>query len=253
MSIDLLRQPAYGRPPARPPARPWGVWMSLAWASLALAVGLLTTDAVAIGLSRANVAEPSSMFRNGHPVGALLYVLATVVTVTILVFAVRPLRWSATAYLGLMRPHGHFVLYTLVWSVLPVLLVASHSMQFDLGELHPHGLDRARIMNELIINSVLLVIAAPVAEEIIFRGFLYRGLSESRLGVVGAIVVTALIWTLLHYGKSTAGMIDTLLCGLAWGWLRWHTGSTWPAIVCHVAYNGAMSLTILAKLNGWLG
>jgi membrane protease YdiL (CAAX protease family) len=227
--------------------------MSLAWATLALVVGLMAGEAVAIVLARTNVSDYGSIFRDGHPVGASLYVLATAITVTILVFAVRPLRWSAPTYLGLVRPHGHFVFYTLVWSVLPVLLVATHSMQFDLGELHPHGLDRARIMNELILNSVLLVIAAPVAEEIIFRGFLYRGLSESRLGVVGAIVVTALIWTLLHYGKSTAGMIDTMLCGLAWGWLRWHTGSTWPAIACHVAYNGAMSLTIIAKLNGWLG
>ena len=68
--------------------------------------------------------------------------------------------------------------------------------------------------------------------------------------MVGAIILTSLIWTLMHDSKSFAGMIDTALHGVAWGWLRWYTGSLWTPIACHVAYNGTISGLAIARLYG---
>src|SRR6266576_2292879 len=41
-------------------------------------------------------------------------------------------------------------------------------------------------------------VAAPISEELFARGFLYRGWSQSFLGVPGAIVLSSLAWTALH-------------------------------------------------------
>ena len=38
---------------------------------------------------------------------------------------------------------------------------------------------------------VAIVVAAPIAEEFFFRGFLFEGIRDSRLGVVGAILITS--------------------------------------------------------------
>ncbi|MFX6031676.1 CPBP family intramembrane glutamic endopeptidase, partial [Acinetobacter baumannii] len=41
-------------------------------------------------------------------------------------------------------------------------------------------------------------VAAPISEELLARGFLYRGWSESFLGVPGAILLSSLVWTIVH-------------------------------------------------------
>ena len=111
----------------------------------------------------------------------------------------------------------------------------------------------ARAAGGLLVHVIAVAIAAPVMEEIVFRGFLYRGLSESRIGVAGTIVLTSVAWALLHVGMGTAGMVDTALQGVAWGWLRWYTESTTATIAWHVANNGFFSLLIIASLYGWFG
>ena len=45
---------------------------------------------------------------------------------------------------------------------------------------------------------VALVIAAPLFEETFFRGFLFRGFESSFLGPLGAVLVTAGLWALIH-------------------------------------------------------
>jgi membrane protease YdiL (CAAX protease family) len=86
-----------------------------------------------------------------------------------------------------------------------------------------------------------LVVAAPVAEEVVFRGFLQGALANvlpPRLG----LVVTAVVFGLLHqlpYALPVAGL------GLLFGWLVWRHGSLLPAILAHALHNG---LTVLATL-----
>ena len=43
-----------------------------------------------------------------------------------------------------------------------------------------------------------LVVGAPVYEELFFRGFLFEGILQLRLGSVGAVVLTSLIWAGVH-------------------------------------------------------
>ena len=59
-------------------------------------------------------------------------------------------------------------------------------------------LKSAQADGALWLLVVAFCVAAPMSEEILARGFLYRGWSESRLGVVGAIVLSSLAWTSLH-------------------------------------------------------
>jgi membrane protease YdiL (CAAX protease family) len=82
-----------------------------------------------------------------------------------------------------------------------------------------------------------VVIAAPVFEEIFFRGFLLEGLRRSRLGSGGAVVLTALSWAALHvqYGLYEISLIFSL--GLALGWVRLRTRSLYPTLAMHSLVN----------------
>jgi membrane protease YdiL (CAAX protease family) len=66
-----------------------------------------------------------------------------------------------------------------------------------------------------------LVVAAPVAEEVVFRGFLQGALANVLPPRLGLVV------------------------GLLFGWLVWRHGSLLPAILAHALHNG---LTVLATL-----
>jgi membrane protease YdiL (CAAX protease family) len=82
-----------------------------------------------------------------------------------------------------------------------------------------------------------ILVAAPVSEELFFRGFLLRGWAASRLGTVGAVVLTSAIWAVVHtqYDWIIVGQIFGL--GLLLGWLRLRSGSTVLTIVLHGAFS----------------
>jgi membrane protease YdiL (CAAX protease family) len=89
-----------------------------------------------------------------------------------------------------------------------------------------------------------LVVVAPLFEEGYFRGFLHRGLAASRLGPTGAVLLIAVLFTLVHFPEdlwtATLGLVNALLLGLA----RVHTGSIVPGIAIHALLNA----TILVQL-----
>jgi hypothetical protein len=89
-----------------------------------------------------------------------------------------------------------------------------------------------------------LVVVAPIMEEIIFRGFLMRGWSETRLGVAGAIVLTSLIFAAIHTHHGPIGMALVFASAVLFGLMRWQSGSTVLPIMMHVARNLAVGVWV---------
>jgi uncharacterized protein len=83
-----------------------------------------------------------------------------------------------------------------------------------------------------------LVIVGPISEEIVFRGFMFRGLAQSRMGPVLAILTTSLVFSFLHLQGS---LMWHFACGFFYGCLRWRSGATWAPIIAHV-FNNAVAL-----------
>ncbi len=92
----------------------------------------------------------------------------------------------------------------------------------------------------------LMAVAAPIVEEMLFRGLMYRGLAESRIGVVGAMLLTSVMFGLAHYpGFGWSRVIATGCIGMLFAWLRWYYGNTGIGMVAHAVTNviGASFLT----------
>lgn len=86
-------------------------------------------------------------------------------------------------------------------------------------------------------------IAAPLWEEMLFRGFLLPSLSDAWGFWPGAILVSA-AWTALHFGYSVIGLAEVFLIGLFFAWLYRRTGSLWVPIACHGIYNSVLFLAL---------
>jgi len=95
--------------------------------------------------------------------------------------------------------------------------------------------------------AVLGVFVAPFVEELIFRGFIYP-VVERRLGSLLAVVITALLFTLLHLGQlwgSLTGIMLILLVGITLSTIRAGTDSLIPSFVVHLSYNSTLCLLFL--------
>lgn len=104
------------------------------------------------------------------------------------------------------------------------------------------GLDQAKPWPDyppLIVGLRVLAIGllGPLAEELVMRGVLLHRLRGTRLGAVGAVVLTAAAWALMHfqYGPGSIGLI--FLDGLILGAARVQSRSLLVPIAMHVAGN----------------
>ncbi len=78
-----------------------------------------------------------------------------------------------------------------------------------------------------------IVIAAPAFEEIFFRGFFFQGIRYSRLGPIGAIVMTSFFWAVIHLQYDLYGITTIFGLGLLLGVARLKTDSIYLLIVMH--------------------
>jgi membrane protease YdiL (CAAX protease family) len=80
------------------------------------------------------------------------------------------------------------------------------------------------------------VIAAPLSEELFFRGFLFKGL-ERAITPAGAIVVTAAIWAGIHLQYDIYGIGTIFILGLLLGAARYRSNSILPPLAMHALGN----------------
>ena len=95
-----------------------------------------------------------------------------------------------------------------------------------------------------------IAIGAPLAEELIFRGQLFSALSQTRLGVAGTTLVTALMWALMHVTEPWLSIALIFVMGLIFGWMMYRFGSLWVTIACHGIWNGFYALLIFFQMGG---
>lgn len=99
----------------------------------------------------------------------------------------------------------------------------------------------------LLLSAGLTCVVAPICEEFLFRGYIFRALYNWR-GLWPAALITALIFGGVHAGSAPA--VDLLpLAALGFGLclLYRYTGSLYPCIVAHSLNNSIA----FGALEGW--
>ncbi len=102
-----------------------------------------------------------------------------------------------------------------------------------------------RVFSDLFstIPGVLsIVVLAPIAEEITFRGMVFGSMRE-RLALPAALVLQAVIFGVFHGNIAQGLMAIGLGCLLAWVYVR--SGSIVCSMLVHFAFNGTTALITL--------
>ena len=94
----------------------------------------------------------------------------------------------------------------------------------------------------VVVLVVLLAVAAPVVEELFFRGLLLRALL-GRTPVPVAVLASALLFALAHFeAVQFAGLA---VFGVVLALLAWRTGRLTPGIGAHAAFNAVAVLSVV--------
>jgi membrane protease YdiL (CAAX protease family) len=103
-------------------------------------------------------------------------------------------------------------------------------------------------------NFFILFIAgavmASVAEEMLFRGFL-QGVLERSMEITRAVMITAVVFALLHLWPWQ--LVQILRLGVFLGVMSWKSGSIIPAVIVHFIVNSVSLFVINFELEapGW--
>ena len=129
------------------------------------------------------------------------------------------LKWMAAAI-------GAYLLFAIFYSALIV---------------EPHQKDIAEGFGALPIQILLIVIAAPVSEEICFRGMLFGGLRQ-KLPRVAAALVAGIVFGGLHALTGVSAVPPLIVFGFILSLLYEKTGSVVPGIILHMLNNSVALL-----------
>jgi membrane protease YdiL (CAAX protease family) len=184
---------------------------------------------------------------------ALIIFVSTPIQLALLAAFAQRRGSNAAAYLGLTLPRPSEVVFSVVAIV--ALIIVGDVVSWLLGQniVTPFQNDIFRTADAAGFLPFLLLLAAvvvvtPIGEETLFRGFLFRGWLQTPRDAWAVIVVTALLWAIIHvqYDWYVTGQIFAF--GLLLGWIRWCTGSTVLTILLHALINlEGMLETVVAQ------
>jgi hypothetical protein len=192
-------------------------------------------------LRRAYPGEPvdiRSLGENG-PLIAIATLISVPPLLGFLAFAIRRARGRFGAYLAFSWPGWRAAGWSLLGlcAVLALESLASMLAGLETPSFMTGAFDSAQTAGMIPLITFAFVLAAPLGEETLFRGFLYRGLAE-RLGPPTAIVLTSIVWALMHVQYAWFFMAEIFVLGLYLGAVRWKTGSTLLTFLLHACVNG---------------
>lgn len=157
-----------------------------------------------------------------------------------------PLKWPKLGFGGWVSIVFGFVVLMWVLMTLVYALSGFDSAQ-DSGLVENMMANMAKDPLVFILALPSIVLAAPFAEEFLFRGVLFAGLANTAVGRTGAVIITSALWSLAHAGPApwiNVGLI--FIMGLVLGVLLLRFGSLWVTIICHLIWNGLTSLALFA-------
>ena len=94
-----------------------------------------------------------------------------------------------------------------------------------------------------IVFGLLLMVGAPIAEELAFRGLLFGALVKRGIRPTWIIIITALAFALFHFEPQR--MLVLFVAGLAFGFVRYRTGSTGAAMIAHGVNNAPAAVYVM--------
>jgi membrane protease YdiL (CAAX protease family) len=244
---------------APPPLPQWGqvrTW----WCGPFDALGLLLISGVFILFGLAAAASegknPEQSLTPSLLIGNILTFAVLVGAVTAIVYRrVRPstwlgLQWSQWPHFFWIGPSAVLAM----WVVLGVLNASGYIAWMERLVGSSSTQDAVALMRDskdvwsVGLMAFSAAIVAPLAEEVIFRGYLYP-VAKSFGGITAGVLFSALLFAACH--GNVPLMLPLFMLGILLALVYEWTGSIWASISIHFFFNSATVAMQLALRAGW--
>lgn len=228
-------------PPPAIEARLWRV-RDLLLGPLLFGLGVMVGIAVAVAMARSGSTD------RGDPTVTLVFATQTLLVEAwagLLVLLLAARRGVSLRDLGLRTPPawGWVMLavvsaYGALTAYYLALFLVESLTGWDLAGLRqgngiPEGIARTPLI--LVVMGLALVAAAPLGEELFFRGLFYRGLAGLTRPWIG-LVVSGVAFSLVHVNLGVA--LPFAVIGMVFAAVYRASGSLWTSIAAHAIVNG---------------
>jgi uncharacterized protein len=234
MESNLTANPVVEQGPRRFPYSNWGPGAAVLGVVLALGAGIvMSIPAALIGH------KPNGDLTTFGNVGVQL---ATALGFLLVPMAIAARRGAGSIgevlqRLGVRR----FERSALKWMAAAVGAYFLFAIFYSLVITEPKQEDIAEGFGAIPVQILLIVIAAPISEEVCFRGMLYGGLRE-KLPRLGAALISGLIFGALHAFTGVTAVPPLIVFGFLLSLLYERTGSIVPGILLHMLNNSVALL-----------
>ena len=222
-------------------------WINVAWCLVLLVwvFAVLYASQFLIALFFVKVLNLSQDVLNSNATqavySAVTYVVAIVVTIFVPWCVVKfkttrdelGLRGLPTWTDLLLAPIGFIVFMFVATIILAALQKIVPGINWQ--ESQDVGFNNLITNGDFIVTFIMLVIVAPIAEEIIFRGWLY-GKLRARIPAIPAILLVSVLFGIVH-GQWNVG-VTVFVMSIAMCVIRELTGTIWGGVLIHILKNG---------------
>jgi membrane protease YdiL (CAAX protease family) len=122
------------------------------------------------------------------------------------------------------------------WMALAFAIYLAFTILYSVAITEPKQKDIAESFGPTFLQILMIVIAAPIAEETCFRGMLFGGLRE-KLPRIAAALICGLIFGALHALTGVTAVPPLIVFGFLLALLYERTGSIIPGILLHMINN----------------
>ena len=244
-----------GPPAASPQAADRLRWLDLLPVIAITVLGIILLFAVLIGLVRSNRA----LYRANLETISLSAALAVYLAFgSGLVVALRRLR-APLAFLGLRWPTlidlGLTVLLLIPWYLGIIIVSASSAALFNGGRVIPGNsrlifVQHPRGIGVLLLALLVTAVAAPICEEVFFRGMLFR-LLRTRVPLWAAVLLSAIEFGLAHASPAVSvALLPTFMyMGIVLAAIYARTGWLTNTILLHGLSNAIATVLVFYQAS----
>ena len=232
------------------PVRPWGRFSTLALGAVVLIVGQTVALAALVWWYGLPISKLPDLAGDGISVSIIIFVSTPIELVLLAILAQRT---GATApeYLAWRLPRRADVIVGVLCTIGFIILanVVSWLAGRDLITSFQDDIyTTAAVRGWLPLLWLAVVIVTPIGEETLFRGFLFQGWFREPKDVWPAIILTSVVFALMHVQYDWFVIGQVFGFGVLLGWMRWVSGSTLLTMVLHALINcEGMMETLLSR------
>lgn len=218
--------------------KPWGRVSTLLLAVAVMVAAQLIAFMALLSIFGMSLTSHDELNGDGVAV-ALLILISTPVQIAILMLLASR-RSNALDYLGLVVPKRSDVIFGVLAIIALIVVADAVSWLFGRDLVTPFQISIYRTADAagwLPLLWFAVVIGAPAGEEMLFRGFLFRGWLRQPRDTWAVIAITAGLFALMHVQYDWFVMGQVFVFGLLLGFMRWASGSVLLTMLLHAIIN----------------